>query len=64
MLTFRILYNVNVEYFYQVCFVNFLFCTKRILYRIELYGYTGDNRIDNENEIPENTSTVYKNTNN
>ena len=33
-------------------------------YRIELYGYPGDNRIHNENEIPENTSTVYKNTNN
>jgi hypothetical protein len=33
-------------------------------YRIELYGYTGDNRIHNENEIPENTSTLYKNTNN
>ena len=32
MLTFCILYMINVEYFYQVCFVNFLFCTKRILY--------------------------------
>jgi hypothetical protein len=26
MLTFCILYMINVEYFYQVCFVNFLFC--------------------------------------
>jgi len=32
--------------------------------RIELYGYTGDNRIHKENEIPENTSTLHKNTNN
>jgi hypothetical protein len=32
--------------------------------RIELYGYTGDNRIQNENEIPENTSTLHKNNNN
>ena len=31
---------------------------------IELYGYTGDNRINNKNEIPENTSTLHKNTNN
>jgi hypothetical protein len=28
-----------------------------------LYGYTGDNRIHNESEIPENTSTLHKNTN-
>jgi hypothetical protein len=27
--------------------------------RIELYGYSGDNRICNENEIPENTSTLH-----
>ena len=31
---------------------------------IELSGYTGDNRINNKNEIPENTSTLHKNTNN
>ena len=27
---------------------------------IELYGYTGDNRIHNENEIPENITTLHK----
>ena len=37
MLNFRILYMMNVEYFYQVCFVNFLFSTKK--YTIFNYWY-------------------------
>jgi hypothetical protein len=37
MLTFRILYMINVEYFYQVCFVNFYFVQN--VYYIFNYWY-------------------------